>query len=100
MNDKKDLIEEVYRMMDQKSIRYAKFDEYTVVPCTAIALDIDDERQNALFVFCFGDCGERIEYVVFGGYDFPEDADEWKTICGDGEVWDSDCETINTVEFL
>lgn len=95
-----DLIEEVYRMMDRKSIRYTKFDEYTIVPCTAIALDVDsDDRQDALFVFCFGDSGERFEYVVFGGYDFPEDADEWNAICEDGEVWCSDDQTLETVEF-
>lgn len=81
--------------------------EYTVTPCTAIALTIGDtERQNAVHVSCAyyddetGYSSEKDEYVVFGWTaDMLEDEEDFDSMCEDSMAWDSDCETLETVEL-
>lgn len=70
---------------------------YTVRTCTAIAASIGDtERQNALLVTSRNN-GEKAEFVVFG-WEMPEDDETFAEMCEDTYAWDSNHETLETVE--
>ena len=72
--------------------------EYTFKTCTAIAKSIgSDVRQDALLVTAY-DSGEEYAAVVFG-YDMPEDEADVENIYEDCAVWDSYCDTLETVEL-
>lgn len=71
--------------------------EYIITACTAIALNAGDtERQDALLVTSTAS-GEKSEFVVFG-YAMPDDADEFQEMADDYNAWESDYETLATVE--
>ncbi len=72
--------------------------EYTVIPCTAVAIsdgDTEEDRQFALFVVCFQN-GETSESVVFG-YPMPETGEDFANISADSSAWDSNIEVLATV---
>lgn len=72
--------------------------EYTVRTCTAIALNAGDtERQDALLVTSHMN-GEKSEYVVFG-YEMPKTEEDFALMSEDSTAWDSDYETLATVEI-
>ena len=73
--------------------------EYTIQDCTAIA-DCDMEsgnRQNALLVENEFN-GETFQFVVFG-FPMPEDAEDFANMCSESSAWESDWETLNTVQI-
>ena len=70
---------------------------YTVRTCTDVALSVGEtERATALYVDCYYESGEHVEYVVFNAT-MPEDEDEFMTLCDYSDEWDSNYMTIATV---
>ena len=73
--------------------------EYTVETITAIAScdeQIEASRQPALLVATELN-GEKCEHVVFG-WEMPADDAEFADMCADSSAWDSDWETLETVQ--
>ena len=73
--------------------------EYTIQDCTAIA-DCDMEsgnRQNALLVENEFN-GETFQFVVFG-FPMPDDEEDFANMCSESGAWESDWETLNTVQI-
>ena len=71
---------------------------YYCYPCTAICeADNNDEtmRQEAILVISTNGT-ETSEEVVFG-YELPKEMDDFLEICGDGNAWESDPETLYSV---
>lgn len=87
--------------------------EYTVTPCTAIAscdleaaellvhdgADLTNSpfRQEALLVENTADSGEKFQKVCFG-YDMPVATEDLADMCEDTSAWESDHETLATVQ--
>ena len=70
---------------------------YTVRTCTAVSVG-ETERATALYVDCYDESGEHVEYVVFNAT-MPEDDDEFMDLCDYSDEWDSNYRTIATVCF-
>ena len=70
---------------------------YTVRTCTAVSVG-ETERATALYVDCYDESGEHVEYVVFNAT-MPEDEDEFMILCDYSDGWDSHYMTIATVCF-
>ena len=65
--------------------------EYTITPCTAIALcDEGNEaaRQNALLITAAMESGETTEHIVFG-WEMPENAADFADMCEDSSAWEA-----------
>ena len=77
--------------------------EYTVTPCTAVALfDIHEDgtydpinRQDALRVVSHIN-GEEFEYIVFG-YDMPETEQDFDDMAENTSAWECDHAVLDTV---